>query len=250
VSGVSSSVADGVLRVVLDRPEKLNAVNTPMLKELAERLSGGNAEGIRTVLITGAGRAFCSGGDLSGRDTDGAGDAANDVIRAIVNLQKPVIAGVRGAAVGFGCSLALACDLVVASESAFFQLAFTKVGLMPDGGASALVPASVGRQRANRMALLGERISADQALDWGMISHVVAESDLDTELDELVAAVAQGPTVSYQWIKRAIGDVTLSNLDDTFATEIEGQQTLAMTEDHREAIRAFRRREAPKFSGK
>jgi enoyl-CoA hydratase len=121
---------------------------------------------------------------------------------------------------------------------------------MPDGGASALVPASVGRQRANRMALLGERISADQALEWGMISHIVAESDLDTELDELVAAVAQGPTVSYQWIKRAIGDVTLSNLDDTFATEIEGQQTLAMTEDHREAIRAFRRREAPKFSGK
>ena len=250
MTGVSSSVADGVLRVVLDRPEKLNAVNTPMLEELAERISGGNDEAIRTVLITGAGRAFCSGGDLSGRDTDGAGDAANEVIRAIVNMPKPVIAGVRGPAIGFGCSLALACDLVVASESAFFQLAFTKVGLMPDGGASALVPASVGRQRANRMALLGERIPAGQALKWGMISHVVADPDYDDELSGIVATIAHGPTVSYHWIKRALGEVTLSDLDDTFETELKGQQTLALTADHREAIRAFRHREAPNFQGK
>jgi enoyl-CoA hydratase/carnithine racemase len=160
MTGISAQLRDGVLHVVLDRPEKLNAVNTPMLQELAARVRDGNQETVRAVLITGAGRAFCSGGDLSGKDTDGAAGAANDAVRSIVDLPKPVIAGVHGPASGFGCSLALACDLIIAARSAYFQLAFANVGLMPDGGASALIPASIGRQRAARMALLNWRRSS------------------------------------------------------------------------------------------
>ncbi len=139
MNGISASREGGVLRVLLDRPEKLNAVDTPMLEELSARLSDAAADdSIRAVLLTGAGRAFCSGGDLTGGDTKGAAEAAAAVVRAITALPKPVVAGVHGPAVGFGCPLALACDLVVASPAAYFQLAFTRVGLMPDGGASAL----------------------------------------------------------------------------------------------------------------
>ncbi len=129
----------------MDRPDKLNAVDTPLLTELAARLAEAAAdESVRAVLLTGAGRAFCAGGDLTGGDTQGAVEAANAVVRAITALPKPVVAGVHGAAVGFGCPLALACDLVVAARSSYFQLAFSRVGLMLDGGASVLLPRRSG----------------------------------------------------------------------------------------------------------
>lgn len=158
MNGISVEHDGAVLRIRLDRPEKLNAVDTPMLEELSVHIRGAEAdESVRAVLLTGAGRAFCSGGDLTGGDTAGAADAANRVVRAITSLPKPVIAGVHGAAVGFGCALALACDLVVAAPASYFQLAFTRVGLMPDGGASALLPLLIGRARTARMAMAAER---------------------------------------------------------------------------------------------
>ncbi|HXO50648.1 MAG TPA: enoyl-CoA hydratase-related protein, partial [Mycobacterium sp.] len=168
MNGVSAKRNGTVLRLVLDRPDKLNAVDTPLLNELLARLGdAASDDSVRVVELTGAGRAFCSGGDLTGGDTRGAVLAANEVIRAITALPKPVVAGVHGPAVGFGCPLALACDLVVAARSAFFQLAFSQVGLMPDGGASALLPASIGRARATRMALTAEKVSAAVAFEWG-----------------------------------------------------------------------------------
>ncbi len=250
MNGISTTLDGGVLRIRLDRPEKLNAVNTPMLQELRARIDDGADDSVRVVTLTGAGRAFCAGGDLTGAETDGAALAANDVVQAIVALPKPVIAGVRGAAVGFGCPLALACDLVVAERSAYFQLAFTRVGLMLDGGASALLPAAIGRARAGRMALLAEKISAATAFEWGMISHLVNDDDFDAQLESLTQALATGPTLSYSGIKRALAASTLAGLSHAQALEAEGQEALTSTADFREGVRAFVSRRAPKFRGR
>jgi enoyl-CoA hydratase len=250
VNGVSASRDGAILRLTLDRPDKLNAVDTPLLTELAARLAEAAADdSVRAVLLTGAGRAFCSGGDLTGGDTQGAVEAANAVVRAITALPKPVVAGVHGPAVGFGCPLALACDLVVAARSAFFQLAFSRVGLMPDGGASTLLPAAIGRARAARMALTAEKVSAAVAFEWGMISHVVDDADYEAELAEVTWAVAGGPTQSYQWIKRALAAATLSELEPVLAIEADGQQQLAKTSDFAEGVRAFRGRRRAEFKG-
>jgi enoyl-CoA hydratase/carnithine racemase len=250
VNGISATSDGTVLRLTLDRPDKLNAVDTPLLTELAARLGDAAADdSVRAVLLTGAGRAFCSGGDLTGGDTKGAVLAANEVVRAITALPKPVVAGVHGPAVGFGCPLALSCDLVVAARSAFFQLAFSRVGLMPDGGASALLPAAIGRARATRMALTAEKVSAAVAFEWGMISHVVDDADYETELAAIMQAVATGPAQSYRWIKRALAAATLSDLEAVQALEADGQQVLVKTNDFRRGTEAFRERRRPDFQG-
>ena len=250
MKGISSEHDGAVLRIRLDRPEKLNAVDTPMLDELSARLVDAAADGsVRAVLLTGVGRAFCSGGDLTGGDTAGAADAANRVVRAIIALPKPVIAGVRGAAAGFGCPLALACDLVVAAPSAFFQLAFSRVGLMPDGGASALLPELIGRARAARMAMTAERISAATAFEWGLISHVSTDDDYDELLEQVLQSVARGPTVALGWTKRALAAGGLGALDAVQMIEAEGQQVLVGTDDFREGARAFGERRTPEFRG-
>jgi enoyl-CoA hydratase len=249
--GITSEMTGaGVFRITMDKPEKLNAVDTPMLEELAARLVDASDESVRVVVLSGAGRAFCAGGDLSGRSDPNAVVAACTVVRAIASLPKPVVAGVGGAAAGFGCSLALACDLVVAARSAFFQLAFARIGLMPDGGASALVPASVGRARAARMAMLAERIEAATAFEWGMISHLVDDDAYADELEAIVQTLATGPTLSYGWIKRALAESTLPRLSEAQTLETEGMQTLKETSDFREGVRAFLKRRKPEFLGR
>jgi enoyl-CoA hydratase len=251
VNGISVDQDGTVLRIRLDRPEKLNAVDTPMLDELSSQLGNAAADdSVRTVLLTGAGRAFCSGGDLTGGDTAGAADAANRVVRAITSLPKPVIAGVHGAAVGFGCALALACDLVVAAPSAYFQLAFTRVGLMPDGGTSALLPGLIGRARTARMAMTAEKITAATAFEWGMISHVTSEDDYQSVLKDVLRSVSGGPTLAFGWTKRALAVATLGELEPVQAIEAEGQLALIGTADFREGARAFRERRTPNFRGR
>jgi len=251
VNGISVEQDGTVLRIRLDRPEKLNAVDTPMLDELSSQLGNAAADdAVRTVLLTGAGNAFCSGGDLTGGDTAGAADAANRVVRAITSLPKPVIAGVHGAAVGFGCALALACDLVVAAPSAYFQLAFTRVGLMPDGGASALLPGLIGRARTARMAMTAERVSAATAFEWGMISHVTSVDDYESVLEDVLRSVSGGPTLAFGWTKRALAVATLGELEPVQAIEAEGQLALIGTADFREGARAFRERRIPNFRGR
>lgn len=249
--GISSQRDSGALRLVLDKPDKLNAVNTPMLVALrGEIAAAATDDSTRVVVLTGAGRAFCSGGDMSGEDTAGAATAAAEVIDAITHLPKPVVAGVHGAAIGVGCSLALACDLIVAAQSAYFQLAFTKVGLMTDGGAAVLIPAAIGRARAGRMALLAEKVTATEAFGWGMISHVVLDDAYDAELEAIVQALACGPTLSYGWIKRALRAATLSELQATQIIETDGQEVLHGSEDFREGVRAYRDRREPRFRGR
>jgi enoyl-CoA hydratase/carnithine racemase len=250
VNGISVEHDGAVLRIRLDRPEKLNAVDTPMLDELSARIRSAEADGsVRAALLTGVGRAFCSGGDLTGGDTAGAAEAANRVVRAIVELPKPVVAGVHGAAAGFGCPLALACDLVVAAPSAYFQLAFSRVGLMPDGGASALLPELIGRARTARMAMTAERVSAATAFEWGMISHITSADDYQSMLEDVLQSVACGPTLSLGWTKRALAAAALGELEAVQAVEAEGQLALVDTADFREGARAFRERRTPDFRG-
>jgi enoyl-CoA hydratase len=250
VNDISVELDGTVLQIRLDRPEKLNAVDTPMLDELSSRVRNAAADdAVRAVSLTGAGRGFCSGGDLTGGDTAGAAEAANRVVRAITALPKPVVAGVHGGAVGFGCALALSCDLVVAAPSAYFQLAFTRVGLMPDGGASALLPGLIGRARTARMAMTAERVSAANAFEWGMISYLTGEDDYQSVLADVLRSVSGGPTMAFGWTKRALAAATLTELEPVQAIEAKGQLALIETADFREGARAFRERRIPEFHG-
>ncbi|BBY93306.1 2-(1,2-epoxy-1,2-dihydrophenyl)acetyl-CoA isomerase [Mycobacterium gallinarum] len=239
-----------VLRLELNRPEKLNAVDTPTLQALLDGLRDGAVDPtVRVIQLTGAGRAFCAGGDLTGGDTRGAVETANEVVQAIATMPKPVIAGVHGPALGLGCSLALVCDLVVVAESAYFQLAFSKVGLMLDGGASALLPAAIGRARAARIAMTAEKVSASTAFEWGMISHVVSDDAYAAELAVLTTALADGPTQAYAWIKRALLAATLSDLRAVQTVEEQGQRILVTTNDFADGKRAFREQRTARFTG-
>src|SRR2546421_8132683 len=199
----------GVGRLTLNRPDSLNAWTAGFGEELKQVVEGEAADdSVRAVLVTGAGRGFSSGADLkAGFDPhpdDGKPDVKKElhgvyhpVIAGIRRLPKPVVAAVNGPAVGIGASLAFACDLVLAAESAFFGLAFVNIGLMPDGGSTLFVPAAVRQARAFQIALLREPISAEQALDWGLVNWVHPDDRLMPEAEELVTRVAHGPTRSY-----------------------------------------------------
>ncbi|KGI69447.1 enoyl-CoA hydratase [Mycolicibacterium rufum] len=248
----------GVLTVTLHRPDSLNSLTAPMLRTLAETLERAAQDSrVRVVRIGGAGRGFSSGAGISESDHANPGaagtpaevlDAANRCIRAIVALPQPAVAVVHGAAAGVGASIALACDVVLASEKAFFMLAFTKIGLMPDGGASALIAAAVGRIRAMRMALLAERIPAAEAFTWGLVSAVYPADDFDAEVDAVIARLVGGPAVALRKTKDAINAATLTELEGALEREKVGQLMLLDANDFREGTRAFQQRRAATFT--
>lgn len=245
----------GVLRLTLDRPATLNALTAEDADRLAGELEGAGArEDVRVVLVSGAGDAFCSGADLSGAEAHEnfdvtALDRANRIVRAVTMLDRPVVAGVRGVAAGVGCSLALACDLVVAAGSARFLLAFSRIGLMPDGGVTATVAASVGRARAMRMALLGEGLTGQEAYGAGLVSHVAPDAEHAEVVETLVRRVATGPPLAYAATKKAVNAATLAHLEDALARERSGQTVLLRTADAAEGMRAFAERRRPEFRG-
>jgi enoyl-CoA hydratase len=245
----------GVLRLTMNRPDRLNAMTASLSDRLARELQEAAArDGVRVVLLTGAGNAFSAGADLAGDDPQQGFDVtsldrANRLVRAIVALDKPCVAAVRGVAAGVGCSAALACDLVVASESASFVLAFSRIGLMPDGGATATVAASVGRARAMRMALLGEALPARDAYSSGLVSHLVADADLDATVEGVLARLASGPALAYTATKRAVNAATLGGLHDALERERTGQTLLLRTRDAAEGMRAFVEKRRPRFVG-
>ena len=254
-----SVARDGaVLQVSFIRPERLNAVTADGLDDLADLLQEAAQDTeVRVVVLSGEGRAFSSGADLQGDVSEGPDDrpgvatllAANRVVRALRGMPQPTIAAVNGPAVGVGCSLALACDLVMAAESAYFLLAFTSVGLMPDGGATALVPASLGRSRALQLALVPERLPAARAHEWGLVHRVVPDVDLAEAVAELTDRLVAGAPRAYAATKRAINDVTLAGLEDALAAEVAGQSELLGSADFREAVAAFGEKRSPTFTG-
>jgi enoyl-CoA hydratase len=212
---------------------------------------------VKVVRLGGAGRGFSSGAGISVEDHANPGaagtpadvlDAANEAVRSIVRLPQPVVAVVQGPAAGVGASLALASDIVLASEKAFFMLAFTKIGLMPDGGASALIAAAVGRIRAMRMALLAERIPAREALDWGLVTAVYPADEFEAEVDKVVATLTSGPAVALRKTKDAINAATLVELEAALEREKQGQLVLLESDDFREGTRAFQQRRPANFS--
>jgi 2-(1,2-epoxy-1,2-dihydrophenyl)acetyl-CoA isomerase len=248
-------------RITLNRPDTLNAWIAEFGAALRDTLLGPAADpSVRAVLITGAGRGFSSGADLkAGFDPhpeDGMPDVKKELhevyhpaIAAVRHLPKPVVACVNGPAVGIGCSLALACDLVLAAESAFFGLAFVNIGLMPDGGSTLFVPAAVGKARAFQMAMLGERIPASTALEWGLVNFVYPDESIRAEGDVLVERLANGPTRSYAGTKEALNRMLYPDMDGQLALEAEIQHRLARSGDFTEGVTAFVSKRPPAFTG-
>jgi enoyl-CoA hydratase len=252
---LETRVADGALRVTLNRPEVYNALSVEMADELAGLLEdAATRDDVRVVVMTGTGPAFSTGADISGADAHehfdvSALDRANRIVRAIVALDKPVVAAVNGIAAGVGCSAALVSDIIVATESASFMLAFARIGLMPDGGATASVAASIGRARAMRMALLADPLSAREAYDAGLITHVTNDADFTPTVDSLVSRLAAGPPLAYAAAKKAINAATLAALEASLERERAGQTVLLRTADVAEGMRAFGEKRRPVFRG-
>jgi enoyl-CoA hydratase len=253
--GLQITTEAGALRITFDRPDRLNAFTAQMADRLAEEVEQAAArDEVQVVVLRGTGTAFSAGADLSGADAHEnfdvtSLDRANRIVRALTASPKPCVAAVNGVAAGVGCSAALACDLVMAAESASFLLAFARIGLMPDGGATATVAASVGRARAMRMALLGEAMPAREAYDAGLVSHLVADSDLDESVDRLVARLVAGPPLAHTATKRAVNAATLDRLEAALEAERSGQTVLLRTADAAEGMRAFAERRRPVFRG-
>ena len=248
------------LRIVLDRPERMNAWNRQLGADLlaAVRLAASDRT-VRAVTITGAGRAFSSGADLrdgldpgqGGRPDLGAvlRERYHPIITGVRRMPKPVVAAMNGPAVGIGCSLALACDLVLATESAFFQLAFVNIGLVPDGGSSVFVPARVGAGRAAEMALLGERVPAALGRSWGLVDRLVSDDSFEADLDALAERLATGPTRAYAGAKEQLNARLYAGLDEQLELEASLQQGLAGSPDFGEGVTAFLEKRAARFSG-
>lgn len=245
----------GVARLSIDRPRTLNSLTAALLEDAAAAVRTAGADpAVRVVVLTGVGRAFSSGAELAAVPDHPRGriatlEAGNDLVEAIVTCPKPVVAAVNGLAAGIGATIALSCDLVVAKRSGYFLLAFVNIGLMPDGGATAIVPAAIGRARAARMAMLGERIPSDTAFEWGLISHVVDDNEFDAEVAAIVAKLAHGATTAIARTKAALADSTLTALRRAHSTERTGQLEMFETHDHVEGIAAFQQKRPAQFRG-
>jgi 2-(1,2-epoxy-1,2-dihydrophenyl)acetyl-CoA isomerase len=247
-------------RILLNRPEALNAWNEQFGRDLHDAVMTVAADdSIRAVLITGAGRGFSSGADLKeqrGSDDGGLPDLGarlkeiyHPIITALREMPKPVLSAVNGPAVGIGCSLALAADLVVAAESAYFLLAFVNIGLVPDGGSTAFIPARVGYARAAEMAMLGERVPAQQALDWGLINRVVPDAELESEAGALLEKLANGPTRSYAGSKQLLNRRLYADLAGQLDAEADAQRGQGQSKDFVEGVMAFVQKRDPNFTG-
>jgi 2-(1,2-epoxy-1,2-dihydrophenyl)acetyl-CoA isomerase len=251
----------GAARIELNRPERLNAWNREFGRDLlaAIRRVSDDPE-VRAVELGGAGRAFSAGADLkAGFEPTPAGhpdvetvlhELYHPIILGLRAMPKPVVAAVNGPAVGIGCSLALASDLVVAARSAYFLLAFVNIGLVPDGGSSVFVPARAGFARAMEMSMLGEKVSAEQALAWGLINRVVDDAELSTEVGVLVDRLAAGPTRSYAGTKRQINARVYAGIEEQLELEASIQQEQAATADFMEGVSAFVEGRPTNFEGR
>ncbi|WP_431810166.1 2-(1,2-epoxy-1,2-dihydrophenyl)acetyl-CoA isomerase PaaG [Jejubacter sp. L23] len=249
------------MTLTFNRPERLNSFNDAMHLQLAEQLTQAERDAeIRCLVLTGAGRAFCAGQDLNDRNVDpdaGPPDLGlsverfyNPLVRRLARLEKPVIAAVNGVAAGAGATLALGCDIVIAARSASFVMGFSKLGLVPDSGGTWFLPRLAGRARAMGLAMLGDKLSAEQAESWGMIWEVVDDAALSDRVQTLSRHLATQPTLGLGLIKRALLAAEQQGLNAQLDLERDYQRLAGRSADYREGVAAFLARRPPQFTGR
>jgi 2-(1,2-epoxy-1,2-dihydrophenyl)acetyl-CoA isomerase len=254
-------ISDGCARLTLNRPEKLNSFTEAMHGEVGDALSRlpGDDRNVRVLVISGAGRAFCAGQNLSEGQMSGEGDLDlgqtveryySPLVRRIRALPIPVIAAVNGVAAGAGANLALACDLVIAAESAFFLQPFVRLNPLPDTGGTFFLPRFVGGARAMGLSLLGGRTSATQAEQWGLIWKAVPDGEFAAAVTALSAQLASGPPLAHAQIKQAIHTSLTNELEQQLGLERDAMHKLGRSQDYREGVLAFLEKRAPIFKGK
>jgi len=252
--------ADAVATITLNRPDRLNSMPPAMADDIRAALDHLPGLGARALLITGEGRGFCSGADLAGDRSGAVGGGArsrnalrghyNPMLLALAGLDIPVIVAVNGPAAGVGCSFALSGDFTIAGKSAYFLQAFVNIGLVPDGGSSWLLPRLVGVPRALQMMMLGEKIGAEQAADWGMIYKCVDDADLMAEAKALAARLASGPTIALGTMRKILRDGLSQDFSATLDAEARGQFIAGGTADAMEGIMAFQQKRKTEFKGR
>lgn len=257
---ITYSVSDGVARLTLNRPERLNSFNTQMHEEVRHALGALEADReARVLVISGAGRGFCAGQDLADRAVAPGGEPADlgesiernykPLILALRRLPIPVVAAVNGVAAGAGANIALACDLVIAAHSASFVQAFARIGLVPDSGGTWFLPRLVGPARALGLALLGEKLPARRAAEWGLIWRCVDDEDFAAEVDALAAGLAEAPTLALRRIKQAVAASWHNTLEEQLDLERDLQRELGYSADYAEGVAAFMAKREPRFTG-
>jgi enoyl-CoA hydratase/carnithine racemase len=257
VGTIDTTLTAGIFRIVLNDPARLNATTPTLVDALRAQLHRAETEA-RVVILTGAGKAFCAGANLTDviDDPEVGADGGtmlerhyNPLVRAIRDLQIPLITAVRGACVGVGASIALLGDLIIASETAYFMQSFRRIGLVPDGGAPFILSRAAGRVRALEMMLLAERLSAAKALEWGLVTRVVPDEQLEAMADALAAELAVGAPFAIGQIRRLAWAAVQSSLDDVLDLEVETQRRAAATDDFAEGVRAFMEKRPAVFTG-
>jgi 2-(1,2-epoxy-1,2-dihydrophenyl)acetyl-CoA isomerase len=253
-------ITGGVARLTFNRPDRLNSFNTAMHAEVREALGSLGGSDARVLVITGAGRGFCAGQDLGDRAVAAAGTVADlgesieknykPLVLALRSLQMPVIAAVNGVAAGAGANVALACDLVIAARSASFVQAFSKLGLVPDSGGTWFLPRLVGHARAMGLTLLGEKLSAEQAVQWGLIWRCVEDAELSAVVDGLATQLAAAPTRGLARTKQALYEGWGRTLEEQLDIERDYQGELGRTADYAEGVAAFTQKRPPRFTGR
>lgn len=254
---IAVTQAAGVATIALNRPDRLNALSLQLIGELTDAVRAAAADpAVRCLVVTGSGRAFSSGADLSGRGSGGTYDPRatlrnhyNPLMELLTGIDKPVISAVNGPCAGAGVGIALAADFVLAAQSAYFLLAFVNIGLVPDAGSTWTVPRLVGRQRALAMSLLGERLAAAKAAEWGLIWEAVPDDELAARTTALAERLATGPTQAYGLIRRALRASEANDLSQQLALEADLQAVAARSPDHVEGVKAFLEKRPARFTG-